>query len=489
MQPTDGADRKSIRESMGNSIKEGAGYAIMTGAGDTYLPAAILHLGASNFQIGVLAALPHIVGGISQFFSLDVLRLIKSRKVLVTLSAAIQALCWIPIILTLVLPIEKNVELIILSYTIGAMFVWIANPAWSSWITDIVPENERADFFAKRNKIMQLLLFLTTFAVGVLLNELQRAVPVAIAFGLIFIIPFVSRLATIVYHWKTADIKYEIQLVKEIKLKHLFLLPSYKKELWFLIFIAMINFSVQFASPFFTPYMISGLGFSLEIVGIMIAASILAKVISYEYWGKAIDRFGNRLVLIATSFGMVLIPFSWLISTDKLWLLFSQIYSGFIWAGLDLASFNFALSIVGRELRPSFISKYNAFGSLFYASGAIAGGIFLQIKDITLAGLSGIPLVFLISGIMRLSAILIFASRITTSKEIVNKSEERGMIIKLVAVYPTQGAIQQVLDGWNFTRKIVRKKAIEGKNYFAYAIKSTKEIIKRGEKITAKFKR
>ncbi|MEM4348186.1 MAG: MFS transporter [Candidatus Anstonellaceae archaeon] len=472
-------DKKTAKESMKNSIREGVGYSIMAGSGDTYLPAAILQLGASNFQVGILAALPHILGGITQFFSVSTLKIAKSRKLLVSISALFQALCWIPIILSLLWPNEYSVVVIIASFTIGAAAVWLANPAWSSWIADIVPENERADFFAKRNRLMQLVLFAMTFVTGVLLSQLQNFYSATLAFALIFFIAFIFRLATVFFHLKTADIKYEIQLVKEIKLKHLFLLPSYKRELWFLVYIALVNFSVQFASPFFTPFMINYLNFSLELLGLMIAFSVLAKIVSYPYWSKAIDTFGNRLVLVATSCGIVAIPFLWLISTETVWLIWAQIFSGFVWAGLDLASFNFALSMVGRELRPSFISKYNIFGSIFYALGAISGGIFLQYwGDLILFGLSNIPLLFLISGTMRLLTVLIFGLKLSSSKEIQNKSDERTMILKLVAVYPTQGAIQQVLNGWNFTRKIVRSKSLAGKKYLSRAIADTKITLK-----------
>ena len=45
-------------------------YSVMSGLGDAYLPAALVLLGASDFWIGMLAALPQLLGGISQSFSL-----------------------------------------------------------------------------------------------------------------------------------------------------------------------------------------------------------------------------------------------------------------------------------------------------------------------------------------------------------------------------------------------------------------------------------
>ncbi len=483
MDGENGLDRNRRNSSMKNSVADGMGYSVMAGVGDAYLPAAAVALGASNFQIGLLAALPQVFGALLQFVSLTALRIVKDRKMLVIAGSFFQACCWLPIIIVTAWPGPQSVPAMILFFTLGFGVTLMVNPIWSSWIADIVPDNERAGFFARRNKLMQLVLFVATFLTGILLQELQLGLPATAAFAAVFLIPFLSRLSTVFFHYKTENVRYELQLVREIKLKHLFLLPSYRHELWFLVFIAMINFSVQFASPFFTPYMLGSLGFDLGLLGVITAASVLAKILAYPYWGKAIDRFGNRAVLVSTAFAMIIIPLMWLFSTDVAWLIAFQVFSGFVWSGLDLASFNFALSMVGREVRPSFISKYNAFGGVFYAAGATAGGLFLQyFSGASLLGFSGILLVFLISGLMRLAVVVIFAPKLSSSREVENTTGQRGMVLKLVAIYPTQGAVQHVVDGWNFTRKAVEGETLRGGLALASGLGATNDIIKEGSR-------
>jgi len=462
----DGGQRK---KSMGSINADGMGYAAMTGIGDAYVPAAAVALGANSFYIGLLAALPQFLGAMLQFVSLHVLRIVKDRKNIVVAGSFLHALCWLPIIWLLLYPGELSVPLIIVFFSLGAGISLMINPVWSSWVSDIVPENERAGFFANRNRLMQLVLFACTFATGLLLRELSLWLGAAAAFGVIFALPFLSRLSTVFFNSKISSVRYDLQLVREIKLKHLFLLPAYRNELWFLVFMAFVNFTVQFAAPFFTPYMLENLGFDVGMLGIMTAASILAKIVSYPYWGKAIDRFGNRAVLVSTAFAMAFIPIMWLFTADISWLIAFQIFSGFAWSGLDLASFNFALSMVGRELRPSFISKYNAFNGVFYAAGSIAGGLFLMtFGSVSFLGYSGILLVFLISGVLRLAGALIFAPKLSTSREPENKAGDRAIALNLVAVYPMRGAVNNVLDGWNFTRKAV----VEGTSHGSIALRS-----------------
>jgi len=251
--------------------------------------------------------------------------------------------------------------------------------------------------------------------------------------------------------------------------------------LWFLAFVALMNFSVEVVSLIFKPYMLTNLRLDIGMLGMLTAISILTKVVAFPYWGKAIDRFSNRTVLIATAFMAPIVPLLWLFS-DQIWALaLFQVFSGFIWAGYDLSMFNSALSLVGRELRPSFISKYNAFGCFANAAGALAGGYFLvSFPGAALLGFSGILLVFLLSGAMRLAVAIFFAPHLMTSRVIANTTADRAIVFKLVAVYPTQGAVAQVMNGWDFTRKIVGTSTSASSEMLREGIEATGEIVKTG---------
>jgi len=490
--PAEGELSRERRErSMKYSIADGMGYTMMAGMGDSFLPAAIISLGASNFYVGLLAALPQLLGAVLQFFSLAALRFFKDRKMLVIAGALIQAFIWLPIVALLLWPGELSVPLIIAFFTMGAGTALMVNPAWSSWISDIVPDNERAGFFATRNRLMQVVLFITVFGAGMLLRELQLGYPAGAAFAVVFFIAFLARLFTVFCHLKTDNVKYELALAKEIEFKHLFLLPSYKNELSFLAFIGLFTFSVQFSAPFFTPYMLNQLHYDMGMLGMITAASVITKIIVFPYWGKAIDRFGNRAVLIATSVSAIVVPLLWLLSDNFAALLVFQVASGFVWAGLDLSTFNYALSLVGRELRPSFISKYNVFNGFFFAAGSLAGGLFLSVfGSIALFGFSGILLVFLLSGAMRLAVVLLFAQKLSGGHDVMNRSNERAMIFNLVAVYPSQGAVQQVLNGYDFTRNIVETGTARSSLILKTGLGATGEIIKEsGRKIMSSVTR
>src|SRR5712691_11322178 len=83
-------------------IRDGAFQAVMVGGGENYLSAFALLLHSSAFQIGLLSALPQIVGTWVQLLSVKVLNRFYHRKAIILVGAAGQAVVWLPL---LVLPL------------------------------------------------------------------------------------------------------------------------------------------------------------------------------------------------------------------------------------------------------------------------------------------------------------------------------------------------------------------------------------------------
>jgi hypothetical protein len=83
---------------------------------------------------------------------------------------------------------------------------------------------------------------------------------------------------------------------------------------------------------------------------------------------------------------------------------------------------------------------------------------------------------------MRLMVAAFFTPKIRSGREVPNTSSDRAMVFDLVAVYPTQGAVQHVLQGWNFTRKAVESTTERGGRIIKVGLGATGEIIGEGGK-------
>ena len=68
----------------------------------------------------------------------------------------------------------------------------------------------------------------------------------------------------------------------------------------FIVFNALLIFSTNLASPFFSVYMLSDLKFSYLTYFIATAIPTLVTLLCIPFWGKRIDRNGNIKVLKAT---------------------------------------------------------------------------------------------------------------------------------------------------------------------------------------------
>jgi MFS family permease len=96
---------------------------------------------------------------------------------------------------------------------------------------------------------------------------------------------------------------------------------------------------------------------------------------------------------------MPLVPLLWLISTNPVYLIFANAFSGFIWSGFDLTSINFLYDTSDPKARTKQIAVFNCITSIALSLGALAGGYLAPI----LPEMFGYQLrtLFTISGILR----------------------------------------------------------------------------------------
>jgi MFS family permease len=99
------------------------------------------------------------------------------------------------------------------------------------------------------------------------------------------------------------------------------------------------------------------------------------------------------------------VPISYLfITKETIWLLIpAQIISGVVWAAADLSRFNLLLDLAKPKKRAMQIAEYNLYASVPLVVGPIVGGLLAENAVFILAG---IPLVFLISAVLRALAAL-----------------------------------------------------------------------------------
>src|SRR3989338_1524862 len=163
-------NQSNIRKSLKYSILDGAFYSAMVGFGESFFAAFATFLNATNFQLGLLGAMPQALGAFVQLFANRLLKVFKSRKLFVCLGAFLQALAFIPIALVFFFGTLKVYHLIFF-VSLFWIFGSIINPAWNSWMGDLVSKKHRGFYFGRRNKIAGLVTLVTLFAAGFILQQ------------------------------------------------------------------------------------------------------------------------------------------------------------------------------------------------------------------------------------------------------------------------------------------------------------------------------
>jgi predicted MFS family arabinose efflux permease len=176
---------------------------------------------------------------------------------------------------------------------------------------------------------------------------------------------------------------------------------------WLLCAVAALwNFSLNVAGPFFSVYLVDGLHATASIVGALNVVGSLAALPGQRLFGVLADRWGPRRVQLLTGLLIPVLPLGWALARSPWQLAPIELLAGFLWAGYNLAAFNFLLTLIPENQRERYSAMYQIIITLALAGGAALGGV--------VAEQWGYKTVFVLSGIGRLTAALLFARFVRT---------------------------------------------------------------------------
>jgi len=138
---------------------------------------------------------------------------------------------------------------------------------------------------------------------------------------------------------------------------------------------------------------------------------------------------------------MPVVPVLWIFSVNIWYLILIQLYSGFIWAGFDMASFNFIFDSTSSKKRTTCVAYYNVLNGIAILLGAIIGGFIVRYNNLFW---SKYFLVFIISFILRYIASLIFIPKIREVRVVEEISNEK-LLLKAFTAMPTRGLVYNII--------------------------------------------
>jgi len=443
--PSPRISKEERERSLKYSKIEGAAYAAVVGLGENFLSPFALALGANNLFIGLLSAIPHLVGSLSQLLGAWLVARLPSRKPFIVLGALVQAPVWLAVLLIpfLGLPLEWALGLLLLLVSLHWFFGSVIHPAWASLIGDLVPSNKRGSFFGSRNSFTGLASLGSMVLGGWLLGV--AAGNIFIGFAALFALVLVARLTSVYFLSRHAEPEWKPNHHPTINV------IEFTKRAWgtnfgkLTLYAILFLFVVNIAAPFFVVYMLRDLGYSYFTYGILVALELLARVLSMPYWGKLADQYGNRAVLAVGGTLVPFVPLLWLLSPNPMWIALAGVFSGFVWAAFDLAVFDYLMDASNKKNRPEYFAHFALFNNLSIALGAAVGGFLSQaLSETIFLGMVGLPLVLLVSGILRLAVTATLLPRVREVKP--REEPPKEFLFEAAALQPARIVFARMLQ-------------------------------------------
>jgi len=380
----DSLTQEEVESGLRQVIKDGlTSQAMITLTGGAFLVAFALELGASNFVIGLLAAIPPLAQLI-QLPSILLVQKLRNRRGIVVVSAFLSRIFWLLIALVpFLFSLRGGLMFFLVAMFFQAAFGAVSNASWNSWMRDLVPDDRLGSFFSKRMRLATGLAIVVSLIGAVYIDFWKEWVAgyELEGYSILFFIGFGVGMLGVYF---ISTIPEPRMAPMETGILRLFLKPFRDPNFRNLIrFLGSWNFAVNLAAPFFTVYMLIRLKMGMSSV---IGLSVLSQVTNFAFlriWGRLSDRFSNKSVLAVSGPLFMLCILAWTFTTlpgkyalTVPLLIAIHIFTGISTAGVTLASGNIGLKLAPKGQATSYLVANSLVNSLAAGLAPVLGGKF-----------------------------------------------------------------------------------------------------------------
>lgn len=346
-------------------------YSLMVGAGETYFAAFSLKLGHSELQAGALITLPIVFGGIAQLCSPYLISRIGSYKPIVLSGVFGQIFCM-AILLTLGSWFKNHYVYLFSLVSIYWVMAMGITPAWSSWVSKLLKQDEIRHFFSLRNSFVGIGTLIGLIISGVMLQNKMSILSLS-TFEFIFIICLIARTLSFI----CLATHPKVEFVEPKKMNFSFKpLGSEKKDHFlhqFFIFSSVFKIGVFFSASFFTPYMLVYLKFSyLEYTAILVCAFIGRIFVGY-FLRKRLRNFDINLMYLISAAGICIIPVLWPIFGNVVSIMILETATGVMWGIFEICFLVTVFEEIPTENQSVYMTRYNLWHTISIGIGAVLG--------------------------------------------------------------------------------------------------------------------
>jgi MFS family permease len=338
---------------------------------------AVRGLSWSSTAVGWMAALPHMCNCLQPLLLAGLSRRLSTYQILL-LTFALGGVPWT---FAAFLPyLGDTRDLAFASILVLATCASsVSSVAWSSAISEVVPERMGGRYFARRNLTFGAWTLIAVLFAGQLAQWRGNSLKI---FGWIFLVAGVFRLLGMFFltRMRFPDGVRRIES-RGFSTADLLAVVRNHNYMWLCLFIGIWGLLLNSAMPFYTVFLVNRLNFGVGEVVQLTTLSSLGGLVTLQGWGRLSERFGNRpsLQLAAWIWALTALTMWAVTRAGWTWHLYPGYFVvGAMTAGFQLMQFNLMVRLAPSELRRAYVAVFLAISSLLTACGPILGGLVLR---------------------------------------------------------------------------------------------------------------
>ena len=392
-------------------------HGIICGGGTTAMVGLANELHAGDLAFGLINGIPWAASLLQIPFSMLVNRTHKRKKYMLTLGMFSRALWMLFGLVPLLLPAEPAwlpLWTVIFLLGVSSCCGSVINVCWLPWLSDLAPIRLRAHWFSFRDMLVAGFNLGFSLLVAWMLDTLPAYNRYIIVFALGSILGMLDMLCFGFCKEQYSDPPKKLRIgtvMKTMRKNRPFCSLSVMWTAW--------CFASNLCAPYLSRYSINEMGLSfMQMTVFGNAAAAVATVLMMSRWSHAMDRLGEKNVMLLSTLVTSLTDAFYLFSVPgSIWPVFLRNFIGAAcWSGCNLAANSMQLSVSPDEAKPSYIAVFACITSLLgVALGTLCGGSLLEAWEGAgwfTGSLDRVKVLILLSAALRLTVVLWLVPRL-----------------------------------------------------------------------------
>ncbi len=360
------------------------------GLSNPFLGVYAARLGASPLELGFFHSFINFSGNIMQVIWGYIADKVRRYKLIVALSMAVSALMWL-----LILSTDEPMQFVIF-VSIQSLFSSAAAPSWMALLGLLVPVDRMGAVLSRINQFSTLGSLAATMLAGAISQLFRGGIQ---EFHVPFYLSMFTGVAAAIFALTISQPK--IRAARKLSLSVIRLSALNRDFKALLALSSAYGIAMSMAWPLFTEVVGNEMKLGVYEISILTIASNVTSLITQNWAGEFVDRYGKKIFIIIGRTSFCLYPIIYGFAPRFEAILVTNIALNVISAFLVVALQAYILKVTPEDVRATYVALLNMSMGLCFSLGSLMGGIAANYLIPIIGRWAAIRLLFVIAAVAR----------------------------------------------------------------------------------------